>query len=105
MAVMNLLGSKDESKYIKFRRLLIFYINIVIRSLVSLAFATIFSYLVLNLIFHIQGVTLFIVIFVISIILSPLLFFLNFGETILVKYEAWLDSLIKKDKKYVNEKN
>lgn len=79
----------------KFRQLMINYLDIVIRSLISfvgigvILGIILIGYLKMNFIFA------FIIIFILSIIIAPFLSKIKLGEVVFLKYENWLEEKFK----------
>lgn len=79
----------------RFRNLMIMYLDIVIRSLISFIFIGILLSFVFIGVLHISWIFVLPMVFFVSILVSPLLSKIKLGERVFLYYEEWLKKAFK----------
>lgn len=74
----------------KIRSIVIMYLDIIIRSLISFFSVIIVLEIILVYFFHLNFIVVIIIAFFVSILLAPFFSKIRLGEYFLIKYEYWL---------------
>lgn len=87
------LGKNQDSS--KFRRMIVFYLDILVRSLIAFVFIGVGSFIFLVGLLKIKVIYVLPVTFLITIFISPLLSRIRVSEKLLNKYEFFLNKSFK----------
>lgn len=79
-----------------FRQKLIIYMDNILRGLISFAVVGIGLFVILTGFLHVKIYWVLPIAFFCSILISPLLSKIHLGERLLLKYESWLNKLVKR---------
>lgn len=79
----------------RIRGLMVIYLDGVIRSLIAFLFIGVGSYIVFVGFFKINMILVLPIVFILSVMISPLLSRIKLGEKVIVGYENWLKKTFK----------
>jgi len=86
---------QEPNKLLKYRSLIVLYIDIVIRGLISFFFIGILLEIILGIYLHLSFIIVLVAVFIVSIFVAPFLSKIKWGEKIWTHYENWLDGMFK----------